>query len=406
MRTFKKLSKSLYNTEINEKLNTPYSTRPKPSNSLVQIYDQNKIPKPQIVKGQNKTISTNISLRKRPLNYKDLICPNCINTEIIDDNACRKKALSNGKNKECFHFFEDKNKCLSQKIINEKIASRAKTSQITYDKLNMFRSGTQKEKLQLDFENSLKNDFFSTNKDYSRDRALSKQLKTENNIINKNKFTIQNDNPRLVRYYERCVGDGNTNIFTNKATPRLIWSNYYKDLQQQINDKKEEQKEKKLKEAQEENKIIQEQNEKYKEMYRTQYIAKRKLQKDFQEVNEKLVEDKKQKQKDDKFKQIKLEKEFIQNEQQINRNLDNKNKKRKEELNNVCKENLKISLENRKRRQEFKNEENNKIYNGFHLHENKLGRCGKCNKAVPPNVLAKSPFHNRVTLNQNKNLKY
>ena len=83
-----------------------------------------------------------------------------------------------------------------------------------------------------------------------------------------------------------------------------------------------------------------------------------------------------------------------------------KNKKRKEELNNVCRENLKISLENRKRKQEFKNEENNKIYKGFHIHENKLGRCGKCNKAVPPNVLAKSPFHNRVTLNQNKNLKY
>ena len=185
-----------------------------------------------------------------------------------------------------------------------------------------------------------------------------------------------------------------------------IWINYYKYLKKKINYKKEEEKEKKLKETLEENKIIQQQNEKYKEMYRTQYIAKRKLQKDFQEVNEKLVEDKKKKQKDDKLKQIKLEEEFIQNEQQRNRNLDNKTKKRKEELNNICRENLKISLENRKRKQEFKNEENNKIYKGFHIHENKLGRCGKCNKAVPPNVLAKSPFHNRVILNHNKNLKY
>ena len=279
----------------------------------------------------------------------NLICPNCYNIEIINEKANynNKHSPSNNDN----NVFEDKHKLTHLQNINNKISSRDKHSQNTYKQLSLFTLNTPKEQLQYNFENSTKHNFFSTNKDYSRDRALTHYSQHERYINTyKNNFTFQTENPNVLTYYEYYV-DNNYKTEPNKRKGCYDSnSNYYQELQKQIENKMNSDKERKRKEIEEDKKILQQQRDMFSERDMKDKKERMRMQKEFNEYNKKMVED--------------------------NRN---KRIRKNEECEGCC------YVDGKERR-------------------DLMGKCAKCNKVVPSNVLSVSP--RKYKLNEKNKLKY
>lgn len=281
-------------------------------------------------------------------NNNNLICPNCYNIEIINEKANynNKHSSSNNDN----NIFEDKHKLTHLQNINNKISLRDKHSQNTYKQLSLFTLNTPKEQLQHNFENSTKHNFFSTNKDYSRDRALTHHSQHERYINTyKNNFTFQTENPNVLTYYEHYV-DNNYKTEPNKRISCYDRSNYYQELQKQIENKMNSDKERKRKEIEENKKILQQQRDMFSERDMKEQKERMRMQKEFNDYNKKIVEDK-------KIKRM----------------------KRKEECKGCC-------YVDGKERKEL------------------MGKCAKCNKVVPSNVLSVSL--RKYKLNEKNKLKY
>ena len=194
----------------------------------------------------------------------NLICPNCYNIEIRNEKANYHKHSSQFNQSSNENVFEDKHKLTHLQTINNKISSRDKCSQNTYNKLSLFTLNTPKEQLQRNFENSSKHNFFSTNKDYPRDRALTHHLQSERYInAYKNNFTFQTENPNVLTYYEHYVDNYKTE--QNERKGYYDRNNYYQELQMQIETKMNSDKERKRKEIEEDKKILQQQRDMFNE---------------------------------------------------------------------------------------------------------------------------------------------
>ena len=285
-------------------------------------------------------------------NSNNLICPNCYNIEIINEKASYHKHSQPIRSSN-ESTFEDKHKLTHLQAITNKISSRDKHSQSTYNKLSLFTPSTPKEQLQRNFENTSKHNFFSTNKDYSRDRALTHHLQSERYINqHTNNFTFQTEKPNVLAYYEHYVDNYQTE--PNECKDKYGSSNYYQELRKQIELKKNNDKERQRKEVEEDKKILQQQKDMFSERDMKDKKERMRMQNEFNDYNKKIMED--------------------------NRN--NKEKRRNSGNDGSCERCYVDGGERRKL----------------------MGKCSKCNKSVPSNVLSISPRKHK--LKETNKLKY
>ena len=157
--------------------------------------------------------------------------------------------------------FEDNLRYANQKRIQDRINKRESMAKNAYSSISKYKNN-KKEKLQLECEND---NFFGTSKDYNRERAKKRQLQTEIFIKqNRSQFT-QNENPEVLRYYEKCVGKGNEGIIKPSSKSYIDKENYYNDVKDQM-----------------------EQNQ----LYQQQYLKNMNAQRKMCEANQKMMNEK------------------------------------------------------------------------------------------------------------------
>ena len=390
-RTFKKLSRCNSTSTIagTTKYNTPCTSY---RNDYVKPGFSN-MSKYQLAQ------PTQIGLYRRPITQEQkMLCPECYNKNLINDHELKSSYMKNKPDLATSTTFEDNLRYANQKRIQDRINKRESMAKNAYSSISKYKNN-KKEKLQLECEND---NFFGTSKDYNRERAKKRQLQTEIFIKqNRSQFT-QNENPEVLRYYEKCVGKGNEGIIKPSSKNYIDKENYYNDVKDQMEQNQRLKSQRMKKEKEEENALMQSQIEKQNQLYKQQYLKNMNAQRKMCEANQKMMNEKYEKEKLERMKKIKEEDEILQKAAKDNEQQKKEMQRKKEEFHKVCNDNLQrfLSDQEKKKRELTMEKEQDRQYKGFCPHGCDMMTCDLCHRLYPRRVM--TPF----IVRKRNNMKY
>lgn len=318
--------------------------------------------------------------QKSPKNPK-LVCPNCIN-----ENILKAKSMNKVKKEQInlTEYFEDKMKSIHEKKKKEDIQNRENRTKNTY--LSLFRNRNRSAQLyKTILGKEKKGEFFGGNVDYGMLRCRNREL---------------NNDKRLFGLYLLDKTDKNNknetketnNIKTNKSW--LGQKNYLLDkneysfiINKQIEKADFRIKKERYKKLKEENHIINSQINKEKNDINKEICNKNKKRKEINKINSNLLKARKIKEYKKKLHQIK-EKEIIS--QICKKQLDEMIRKfRQNKFQNMKIDNENKKISENKQLQNIKEKllmrRNNE---GLKFTEVEKKSCEKCNRLYPKNVLS------------------
>lgn len=318
--------------------------------------------------------------QKSPKNPK-LVCPNCIN-----ENILKAKSMNKVKKEQInpTEYFEDKMKSIHEKKKKEDIQNRENRTKNTY--LSLFRNRNRSAQLyKTILGKEKKGEFFGGNVDYGMLRCRNREL---------------NNDKRLFGLYLLDKTDKNNknetketnNIKTNKSW--LGQKNYLLDkneysfiINKQIEKADFRTKKERYKKLKEENHIINSQINKEKNDINKEICNKNKKRKEINKINSNLLKARKIKEYKKKLHQIK-EKEIIS--QICKKQLDEMIRKfRQNKFQNMKIDNENKKISENKQLQNIKEKllmrRNNE---GLKFTEVEKKSCEKCNRLYPKNVLS------------------
>ena len=398
--TFKKL-KHNKNSDLNNYFNTnkenniEYNKDINQSQKINPIYRHSKS-KSAIshINDINNDNNNNELLSSNRNHDDDLLCQDCINAKLIEEKNKQKEMYRNINRNSTPEIFEDKNKLYAENLIKEKINRREKNIKEAYKTLERYQELNTKEKLIQENENA-PNPLYEKNNNYLYDNFRTKyDIKQKYIKENYNKF--QNlERPEISKYFSSYINNPSYKpVGYGEYKPKLFdIENYKKDLNEQINYKRNE----KIREREEDkiNEDLLYNNEKRKiDLEKKENeIKKKKLKDELIKGNLDLIREKKnykekiKKEEDLKYRQL-YEK---QNMEYNNRLINEKNKKNKI-YNEFLMENNKYLNRIKKDKEQQMIDKINYKYddNSYEPKKEITEKCCRCNKIYPKKLLTKN----------------
>ena len=295
--------------------------------------------------------------------YSQLICPNCINKNIIN-NKLRSRIKRKNKKYECL---EDKMRSIHENKLKDDINNREERAKKTYTSLfnNRKRTVDNYKKIYSMNNNNEDEEYFGKDIDYGIIRCRNRELKNDKKLFGIN---LKNN-----KSWE-CK-----NCLLNKKE-------YNEIIYKQIEKKNKKNKNEKYIKIIEENKLLNIQLNNENKKIKEEKENKNKKINEMNRINSFLIKEKKIKENHEKKKKRK-EKECISNicKMEIKEFIDNL-KMKKIKNKKIDEENY-ISAQIRNKRKE-KERRNNNNYNGLLLKGIEKKKCNQCNKEYPKNVMS------------------
>ena len=326
-------------------------------------------------------------------NEDNLICPNCINSELAEMK--RRREMEENRNDIPTPIFEDKYKKYNQDYINNKIAQREANQKEVEDSLNKYRS-RDKERFIRENENSI-NFLNNPNGNYLYDKFRN-QYEEKERMIKDNIDKFQNrERPEITSYFNHYVNNPNykdNNPYGEYRKKQEDMDQYRQDLLRQIKYKEN----KKKMEEEEENRDAKRQynniQKQIDEENRMNYIREQQKKDELLRDNLKLIEEKKkrkmQEEEEEKRYKQQMDNEILRQKQyQDNLMMDKarqRNELMQENLNNINRE------KNRKLREKEEDEKYKYYDSHFGNEHEKMGRCCKCHKIFPRRLLSVNQY--------------
>ena len=286
--------------------------------------------------------------------YSQLICPNCINKNIIN-NKSRSRIKRKNKEYECL---EDKMRPIYENKLKNDINNREERSKNTYASLfnNRKRTVDNYKKIYSN-NNNEDEEYFGNDIDYGIIRCRNRELKNDKKLFGIN---LKNNHS----------GECKNCLLNKKEYNEII----YKQI------------EKKNKKVMEENKLLNIQLNNENKKIKEEKENKNNKRNEMNRINSFLIKEKKIKENNEKRKKRK-EKDCINNicKMKLKEFIDNlemkkiKNKKIDEENY------ISAQIRNKTKEKEKRNIEK---YNGIILKGIEKKRCNQCNKEYPKNVMS------------------
>ena len=326
-------------------------------------------------------------------NEDNLICPNCINSELAEMK--RRREMEENRNDMPTPVFEDKYKRYNQDYINNKIAQREANQKEVEDSLNKYRN-RDKERFIRENENSI-NFLNNPNGNYLYDKFRNKYEEKER-MINDNIDKFQNrERPEITSYFNHYVNNPNykdNNPYGEYRKKQEDMDQYRQDLLRQIKYKEN----MKKMEEEEENRDakIQYNNmqKQIEEENRMNYIREQQKKDELLRDNLKLIEEKKkrkmQEEEEEKRYKQQMDNEILRQKQYQDNLMMDKQRQRnellQENLNNINRQ------KNRKLREKEEDEKYKYYDSHFGGEHEKMGRCCKCHRIFPRRLLSVNQY--------------
>ena len=310
-----------------------------------------------------------------------LLCPNCINEDII-----RTKSKNRIKRTEIFEteYFEDKMRTIHEYKKNSDIKNRENRAKDTYISLfkNRDRSAQPYNKIVSNYKDK---NYFGNDIEYGMLRCRNRELKNDKKLFGLN---LLNNESNITKYNKNITNNlksnkswlGPKNYLLDKSEYSIIIA---KQMERD-NFKNRKERNEKLKE---ERSILTEQLIKEKNDIKKEISSKNKKREEMNKANSYLLRHK-------KYEEYKRKRDKIQEKECINliskkqiEDIMRKVKQKRMNYINIDKENLKM-FENKKLNNQKEKIIMNQNYEGilFKGMENKS--CEKCNRQYPKNVLS------------------
>ena len=333
-------------------------------------------------------------------NEDNLICPNCINSELAEMK--KRREMEENRNDIPTPVFEDKYKRYNQDYINNKIAQREANQKEVEDSLNKYRN-RDKEKFIRENENSI-NFLNNPNGNYLYDKFRNKYEEKER-MINDNIDKFQNrERPEITSYFNHYVNNPNykdNNPYGEYRKKQEDMDQYRQDLLRQIKykeNKKKMEEEEENRDAKRQYNNIQKQIE---DENRMRLIREQQQKDELLRDNLKLIEEKKkrkmQEEEEEKRYKQQMDNEILRQKQYQDNLMMDKQRQRnellQENLNNINRE------KNRKLREKEEDEKYKYYDSHFGNEHEKMGRCCKCHRIFPRRLLTVNQYfykNNRV----------
>ena len=345
----------------------------------------------------------------------NLICPDCINTVLIEEKQKRDDNDRNYYNSD--GLFQDGNRNYERKIIEDKKRQREYNTNEAIQNLAKINAGlSSKDKLIQMNENS-RNPLNDGLPDYQYQKFkdnYERRQKMINDNINKFYPKSGDERPEIASYYDNYVYNPNYNKDKNKSNrdynnrnytnnmkdnygPKDVnRQEYIKSLEDQINQKNE----MKRREKEEDRRRAQQQYEEMrKEMKKEEeekYLREQKLRDEMIKANKDLIDQKNRMKMKELEEKLKYRDYYDRKNEEYQKELKNKELENQRRKNDIYNDN-KNEYENRKR---MKEQENRKYYNTDNNNYNdnneqqnqnkkneKMGRCCRCHRVFPRRLL-------------------
>ena len=420
----KSISKSEQNDQNNPELNDNNSEK---ANSVHTSYqyrknknDQNSTYSKGYSNHSHKNQQNEEQLSISISDNDNLICNDCINNVLIEEKQKRDDIDRNYYNSD--GLFQDGNRNYEQKLIEDRKRQREFNTNEAIQNLAKINAGlSSKEKLIQTNENS-RNPLNDGLPDYQYQKfkdEYDRRQKMINDNINKFYPKAGNERPEIASYYDNYVYNPNYNKdanITNKEynnrnninnikgdyDPRDInRQEYYKSLEEQINQKNEI----KRREKEEDKRRAQQQYENMrKEMKREEEernLREQKLREEMIKANKDLIDQKNRMKMKEIEEKLKYRDYYDRENEEYQKELRNKELENQKRKNDIYNDN-KNEFENRKRMKEqekrdYYNTDNNNNYNNNvdeqqqNINQNKknekMGRCCRCHRVFPRRLL-------------------
>ena len=333
----------------------------------------------------NNTNSKHPHLILNQTNFKipnsKLICPNCINENIVNMKS-RSKIKRPKKENE---FFEDKMRTIHENKKKADIKSREERSKQTYYSLFDNRGRSQEVYKNIAKPNDGKvnreGEYFGKDIEYGMLRCRNRELQNDKTL-----FGIDLDNNNEMRKKRILTRNNNKSWYGKNYV--LDKNEYCKIINTQIeNNNLKSKKEKNLK-LREENKLLTEQLKDERNKIKTEINNKNNIRDEMNRVNSYLLKEKKDRENTQK-KNKKKEKDNISNlcKKEIEDFVQNlKMKKLQNQI--VVEDNYKYSQIKNKNNENEKIKNLHRIYNGLSFKGVENNKCDQCNRPYPKNVLS------------------
>ena len=313
----------------------------------------------------NQTKKTNIPNTK-------IICPNCINENIIKERT-RSRIRRSKEYKYNGGFFEDKMKSIyEQKLIKDRI-NREENARKTYNSLFINRGRSNENYKKLNDTNNYINkegEYFGKDIEYGMIRCRNREIKNDKKLYG---IDLKN------KLKNRKSWFGHNYLLDKNEYNEIINKQIEKD-----NKKKENAKNDKIKE---EKSLLKEQLQNEKNEIKKEKENKNNIRIEMNRINSILLKEKKIKENNE-IKKKRIEKECISNicRQQIEEFVQNL-KLKKLKNKNIEEENYKTAqIKNKKK--EFKKYKYDKNIYGLPLKEIEKKSCEQCKREYPKNVMS------------------
>ena len=162
------------------------------------------------------------------------LCQNCINERLIEEK--RRRDELNSRNNNNNNLYEDKNRYYNENRIREKLNQRERNINVAYHTLEKCQQINQKDKLIKENENAI-NPLYQQHHNYKYENFRTKYKQKQQYIKdNYNKF-VNNERPEITKYFSNYINNPDYKPKEYGEYKPKIYDieNYKKDLNEQIN---------------------------------------------------------------------------------------------------------------------------------------------------------------------------
>ena len=391
----------------NLKFHNNYAT-----NKLTNINHNTKnnysyIYKAKLMKEKNKLEKNIANNNNNRLNKPKLMCPYCINENIIKSKSINRIRRKNYETE----YFEDKTKYIHEYKRKEDIKNRENRAKKTYISLykNRNRSAQPFNNI-VNINNKTQKEYFGDDIEYGMLRCRNRELKNNNklfdidlNNFNKNYCKINDNNNIIINNdlnNKKCLKTnkswlGPKNYLLDKKEYNLIIN---KQMEKDYLRNKKERNDK----LREENILLKEQLNKEKNDINREINYKQIKRNEMNKININILKCKElQENKEKKLKKIEKDKINYICKKQIE-DFVKRVRQKKMLYKNVEDENMKMA---ESKRLDYKKEKNKieKNYQGLNFRERDNTNCESCNRIFPKNVMSYMFYTFNAQQNKNKN---
>lgn len=332
---------------------------------------------------ENKSRNSNIYTPNRSINYQPiflrlnqtknnipnwkLICPNCINENIIKVKSHSK--IKRLKKKE-IDFFGDKMKLAHEKKMKSDIMNREERAKQTYHSLYVNRGRRNENYIKISNDISREGEYFGKDIEYGMIRCRNREINNDKNI-----FGI--DLKNRLKNSKSWIGN---NYLLDKTE-------YNEIINKQIKSKIRKNKREKCLSIKEEKELLFEQLQNEKNKIKEEKEKKNYIRNEINKINSIILKEKKNRENCEKRRKMK-EKEYISNicKQQIEEFIQNL-KMKKIKNQKYDDDNFKIALI-RNKKSEIRKFKTDKNFYGLPLKGIENKKCEQCKREYPKNVMS------------------